>query len=32
VPVYSGRILKPKTLLSILEAAGISPDQLRGLL
>jgi len=32
VPIHSGQILKPKTLLSIIESAGISPDQLRSLL
>jgi predicted RNA binding protein YcfA (HicA-like mRNA interferase family) len=32
VPVHSGRILKPKTLLSILDQAGISIEQLGGLL
>jgi predicted RNA binding protein YcfA (HicA-like mRNA interferase family) len=32
VPVHVGAILKPKTLLSILDQAGIDADQLRGLL
>ncbi len=32
VPVHSGRILKPKTLLPIIDAAGISPEELGGLL
>jgi predicted RNA binding protein YcfA (HicA-like mRNA interferase family) len=32
VPIHSGMILKPKTLLSILDQAGIDADQLRGLL
>jgi len=32
VPVHSGRTLKPKTLLSIIDSAGISPDELRRLL
>jgi predicted RNA binding protein YcfA (HicA-like mRNA interferase family) len=32
VPVHAGRILKPKTLLSILDQAGIDADELRGLL
>jgi len=32
VPMHAGKTLKPKTLLSILDQAGIDPDQLRGLL
>lgn len=32
VPLHAGRILKPKTLLSILDQAGISIEQLGGLL
>ncbi|HEY8814152.1 MAG TPA: type II toxin-antitoxin system HicA family toxin [Candidatus Dormibacteraeota bacterium] len=32
VPVHAGGILKPKTLLSILDQAGIDAEQLRGLL
>jgi predicted RNA binding protein YcfA (HicA-like mRNA interferase family) len=32
VPVHAGTILKPKTLLSILDQAGIDAEQLRGLL
>jgi predicted RNA binding protein YcfA (HicA-like mRNA interferase family) len=32
VPVHAGAILKPKTLLSILDQAGIDADQFRGLL
>ena len=32
VPVHVGAILKPKTLLSILDQAGIDAEQLRGLL
>ncbi|HSP10843.1 MAG TPA: type II toxin-antitoxin system HicA family toxin [Candidatus Dormibacteraeota bacterium] len=32
VPVHAGTILKPKTLLSILDQAGIDADQFRGLL
>jgi predicted RNA binding protein YcfA (HicA-like mRNA interferase family) len=32
VPVHAGAILKPKTLLSILDQAGIDAEQLRGLL
>jgi len=32
VPVHSGRILKPKTLAAILKSAGISGDELAGLL
>jgi predicted RNA binding protein YcfA (HicA-like mRNA interferase family) len=32
VPVHAGAILKPKTLLSILDQAGIDSEQLRGLL
>ena len=31
VPIHAGRILKPKTLLSILDQAGIDADQFRGL-
>jgi predicted RNA binding protein YcfA (HicA-like mRNA interferase family) len=32
VPVHAGTILKPKTLLSIIDAAGMSPEELRRLL
>jgi len=32
VPLHAGTILKPKTLLSILDQAGIDTDQFRGLL
>jgi predicted RNA binding protein YcfA (HicA-like mRNA interferase family) len=32
VPVHAGAILKPKTLLSILDQAGIDADELRRLL
>jgi predicted RNA binding protein YcfA (HicA-like mRNA interferase family) len=32
VPVHAGAILKPTTLLSILDQAGIDAEQLRGLL
>jgi predicted RNA binding protein YcfA (HicA-like mRNA interferase family) len=32
IPVHAGEILAPKTLLSILEQAGISVDELRELL
>ena len=32
VPIHSGKILKPKTLLSILDQAGMSPERLRALL
>lgn len=32
VPVHAAAILKPKTLLSILDQAGISPEELRALL
>lgn len=32
VPVHAAAILKPKTLLSILDQAGINAEQLRGLL
>jgi predicted RNA binding protein YcfA (HicA-like mRNA interferase family) len=32
VPVHRAAILKPKTLQSIIDAAGISPDELRRLL
>ncbi|HUZ88034.1 MAG TPA: type II toxin-antitoxin system HicA family toxin [Candidatus Baltobacterales bacterium] len=32
MPVHAGTILKPKTLLSILDQAGIDAEQLRGLL
>ncbi|HEX6349358.1 MAG TPA: type II toxin-antitoxin system HicA family toxin [Candidatus Dormibacteraeota bacterium] len=32
VPVHAGAILKPKTLLSILDQAGIRVEELRGLL
>jgi predicted RNA binding protein YcfA (HicA-like mRNA interferase family) len=31
VPIHAGRILKPKTLASILDLAGLSVDDLRGL-
>jgi len=32
VPVHAGVILKPKTLLSILDQAGVSVDELMNLL
>lgn len=32
VPVHAGSILKPKTLLSILDQAGMDADQFRSLL
>jgi len=32
VPVHAGRILKPKTLASILEQAGVTVDDFRRLL
>ena len=32
VPVHAGAILKPKTLLSILDQAGIDAEELRRLL
>jgi predicted RNA binding protein YcfA (HicA-like mRNA interferase family) len=32
VPIHTGRVLKPKTLLSILDQAGIEVDELRSLL
>ncbi len=32
VPLHAGAILKPKTLVSILEQAGIDADQFKGLL
>ncbi|HEV1991508.1 MAG TPA: type II toxin-antitoxin system HicA family toxin [Candidatus Dormibacteraeota bacterium] len=32
VPAHAGVILKPKTLLSILDQAAISADEFRGLL
>jgi predicted RNA binding protein YcfA (HicA-like mRNA interferase family) len=32
IPVHAGRVLKPKTLLSIIDSAEITPDELRGLL
>jgi len=32
VPVHAGAILKPKTLLSILDQAGITVEELRDLL
>ena len=32
VPVHAARILKPKTLAAILKSAGISSDELTGLL
>lgn len=32
VPVHAGAILKPKTLLSVLDQAGIGVEELRGLL
>ena len=32
VPVHAGRILRLKTLQSILDQAGMSPDELRELL
>jgi predicted RNA binding protein YcfA (HicA-like mRNA interferase family) len=32
IPVHSGTILKPTTLLSIFDQAGIDAEQLRGLL
>jgi predicted RNA binding protein YcfA (HicA-like mRNA interferase family) len=32
VPIHTGAILKPKTLLSILDQAGIDVEQFRGLL
>ena len=32
VPVHAGRILKPKTLASILDQAGLSVDEMRRLL
>jgi predicted RNA binding protein YcfA (HicA-like mRNA interferase family) len=32
VPVHSGETLKPKTLLSILDQAGVTVDEFRGLL
>ena len=31
VPVHAGAILKPKTLLSILDQAGIDAEEFRGL-
>ncbi len=32
VPVHPGAVLKPKTLLSIIDQAGITVDEFRGLL
>ncbi|TMD25342.1 MAG: addiction module toxin, HicA family [Chloroflexi bacterium] len=32
IPVHAGRTLKPKTLLAILDSAGITVNQLRDLL
>lgn len=32
VPLHAGAILKPKTLLSILDQAGIDVESFRGLL
>ena len=32
VPVHAGRVLKPKTLAAILKSAGITGDELAGLL
>jgi predicted RNA binding protein YcfA (HicA-like mRNA interferase family) len=32
VPVHAGRIIKPKTLQTILDQAGLSPEDLRRLL
>jgi predicted RNA binding protein YcfA (HicA-like mRNA interferase family) len=32
IPVHSGEIIKPKTLKSILDQAGMTVDELRALL
>ncbi|MER3486297.1 MAG: hypothetical protein C4345_10310 [Chloroflexota bacterium] len=32
VPVHAGRIIKPRTLLTILQQAGLTADELRALL